>query len=155
MSRASSKSETPSGGPVRPERPQTGAEIITGFLPESPFVRHLGISLESLTPGRAILHLPFQASLATLGDVVHGGALASLVDTAAMAAAWSDAEVPEQLRGTTVALTISYVAPAKGEDLKAEASVLRRGRNLCFLEVEVRTSSGSVVAKGLVTYKLG
>jgi len=153
MSRTTSQSETSSEG--RPERAQTGAEIISGFLPESPFVRHLGIRLESLTPGRAILHLPYQPSLATLGDVVHGGALASLVDTAAMAAAWSDAEVPEQLRGTTVGLTISYLAPAKGEGLEAEAGVIRRGRNLCFLEVEVRTTSGSVVAKGLVTYKLG
>jgi uncharacterized protein (TIGR00369 family) len=153
MSRTT-QSESPGDGPG-PDRPQTGAEIITGFLPESPFVRHLGIRLESLTPGRAILHLPFQPSLATLGDVVHGGALASLVDTSAMAAAWSDAEVPGQLRGTTVGLTISYLAPAKGEDLEAEARVLRRGRNLCFLEVEVRTTSGSVVAKGLVTYKLG
>ncbi len=155
MSRTTSESETSSQDRPRTDGPRTGAEIITGFLPESPFVRHLGIRLESLSPGRAVLHLPFQPSLATLGDVIHGGALASLVDTAAMAAAWSDAEVPEQLRGTTVGLTISYLGPAKGEDLEAEAHVLRRGRNLCFLEVGVRTTSGSVVAKGLVTYKLG
>lgn len=153
MSKRTSRDETSSE--ARANGAQTGAQIISAFLPQSPFVRHLGIRLESLTPGRAVLHLPYQPSLATLGDVVHGGALASLVDTAAMAAAWSDTEVPEQLRGTTVGLTISYLAPAEGEDLKAEAGVIRRGRNLCFLEVEVRTASGSVVAKGLVTYKLG
>jgi acyl-coenzyme A thioesterase PaaI-like protein len=72
-----------------------------------------------------------------------------------MAAAWSDAEVPEQIRGTTVGLTITYLAPASGEDLEAEAAVIRRGRSLCFLDVDVRTVSGASVARGLVTYKLG
>jgi uncharacterized protein (TIGR00369 family) len=86
---------------------------------------------------------------------VHGGALASLIDTAAMVAAWSGAETPENLRGTTVALSITFLAPANGEDVVAEASVLRRGRNLAFVEVDVRTADGRGVAKGLVTYKLG
>lgn len=154
MSRTTSHEPATAAGSSAQGSP-TGAEIISRFLPESPFVRHLGIRLEALSPGRAVLRLPYQPALATMADVVHGGALASLVDTAAMAAAWSDAEVPEQVRGTTVGLTISYLAPATGEDLEAEATVIRRGRSLCFLDVEIRTGSGSVVAKGLVTYKVG
>ena len=148
MSRTDAPTEQPADTP-------TGAEVISGFLPQSPFVRHLGIRLEALTPGRAVLLLPYRPELATMADVVHGGALASLVDTAAMAAAWSDAEVPDQIRGTTVGLTITYLTPASGEDLEAEATVIRRGRSLCFLDVDVRTASGTPVAKGLVTYKLG
>lgn len=78
-----------------------------------------------------------------------------MLDITAMAAAWSDDEIPASMRGTTVGLTISYLAPASGEDLTAYGSVLRRGRSLVYVEVEVRTASGPPVAKGLITYKLG
>jgi acyl-coenzyme A thioesterase PaaI-like protein len=72
-----------------------------------------------------------------------------------MVAAWSGGEVPDNLRGTTVGLTVSYLAPADGEDLQASATVLRRGRSIVHVDVEVRAASGAPVAKGLVTYKLG
>ena len=50
---------------------------------------------------------------------------------------------------------MAYLTAAEKEDLQAVARVLRRGRNLVYLDVEVKGASGSVVAKGLVTYKLG
>lgn len=135
--------------------PLTGAEFMRGFLPRSPFVGHLGMRLADVRPGSATLTLPFVPSLATIGSIVHGGAIASLIDTAAMVAAWSDAPMPETPRGTTVGLTVSYLAAADGEDLEATAHVLRRGRNLVYLDVDVRAASGAAVAKGLVTYKIG
>jgi acyl-coenzyme A thioesterase PaaI-like protein len=46
-----------------------------------------------MEPDRAVLWMPLADSLPTLGDVVNGGAISSLVDTAAAAAAWSGAEV--------------------------------------------------------------
>ncbi|MGH2517912.1 MAG: PaaI family thioesterase, partial [Ktedonobacterales bacterium] len=91
----------------------------------------------------------------TICTTVHGGAIASLIDTTAMVAAWSGAEAPANMRGTTVGLTVTYLAPANHEDITATASVLRRGRSLVYLDVEVRTASGTAIAKGLVTYKLG
>ena len=135
--------------------PQSGADIIRQFLPTSPYVGHLGIRLTDMQPGVATLTLPFADSLVTIGNIVHGGAIASLIDTAAMVAAWSDATVPDNLRGTTVSLTVAYLAPAESEELQATARVLRRGRSLVYLDVEVQKASGALVAKGLVTYKLG
>jgi uncharacterized protein (TIGR00369 family) len=135
--------------------PLSGADIMRKFLPTSPYVSHLGIRLANIQPGEATLTLPFSSSLATIGTTVHGGALASLIDTAAMVAAWSDAPIPEKFRGATVSLTISYLAPAENEDLQATAHVLRRGKNLVYLDVDVQTASGSSVARGLVTYKIG
>ena len=132
-----------------------GAELMRRFLPTSPFVGHLGIELVEIDAGRAVLSLPFTDSLITISTVVHGGAIASLIDTAAMVAAWSDAEIPENIRGATVALSITYLAAAAGEDLEAEARVLRRGRSLVYCEVEVRTRGGEPTARALVTYKLG
>jgi uncharacterized protein (TIGR00369 family) len=121
------------------------------FLPTSPFVGHLGMRLTDVQPGRATLVMPFAERLIT----IHGGAIASLIDTAAMVAAWSEAEVTGNPRGSTVALTVNYLTAADGEDLQATASVLRRGRSLVYLDIEVRGASGKLVAKGLATYKLG
>ena len=133
----------------------SGADIIRQFLTTSPYVGHLGIQLTALQPGVAQLSLPFTDALVTIGTIVHGGAVASLIDTAAAVAAWSNAEVPANVRGVTVSLTVAYLAAASKEDLQAVARVLRRGRNLVYLDVEVSSASGSAIAKGLVTYKLG
>lgn len=132
----------------------SGMEVIRQFIPASPFVGHVGITLEELEPDRAVLSLPFSENVVTIGDVVHGGAIASLADTAAMAASWATDEVPDNLRGTTVGLTITYLTAASSQDLTAEARVIRRGKNLCFVDVEISGDSG-LVAKALVTYKLG
>ena len=136
-------------------RSASRADVIRQFLPSSPYVGHLGIQLTDMQPDMAVLTLPFTSSLVTIGTTIHGGAIASLIDTAAMVAAWSDNTVPENLRGTTVVLTVTYLAPAEGEDLRATAHVLRRGRSLVYLDVEVQSVSGTSIARGLVTYKLG
>jgi uncharacterized protein (TIGR00369 family) len=125
------------------------------FLPTSPYVAHLGIRLVSIQPGEAVLTLPFASENVTIGTVVHGGAIASLIDTAAMVAAWSDAPVPDKLRGSTVNLTVTYLAPANNEDLQATARVLRRGKSLVYVDVDVQGTSSGPVAKGLATYKIG
>ncbi len=137
------------------EQPRTGAEFIRQFFPTSPYVTYLGMQLTDIQPGVAIVTLPFVSSLVTIGSIVHGGAIASLIDTAAMVAAWSDADISPKTRGTTVQLTVAYLAAAEQEDLQATARVLRRGRTLVYLDVEVKSASGISVAKGLVTYKLG
>ena len=134
---------------------QTRAEFIRQFLPTSPYVGHLAIEFIDMQLGVATLRLPFTSSLVTIGTTVHGGAIASLIDTAAMVAAWADDSVPENLRGTTVSLTVTYLAPANHEDIQATARVLQRGRNLVFLDVDVQSVSGKSIARGLVTYKLG
>lgn len=137
------------------EQPTSGADFIRQFFPFSPYVGHLGMQLTEMQPGVATLTLPFTEALVTIGTVVHGGAIASLIDTAAMVAAWSEGEMPAKARGTTVNLTVAYLSAAQQEDLRAMARVLRRGRNLVYLDVEVTGASGKAVAKGLVTYKLG
>src|SRR5438045_7218813 len=102
-------------------RSQTRADFIRQFLPTSPYVGHLGIQLTDMQPDMAVLTLPFASSLVTIGTTVHGGAIASLIDTAAMVAAWSDNTVPENLRGTTVGLTVTYLEPEEGEAIKPAA----------------------------------
>jgi len=133
----------------------TRADFVRQFFPTSPFVRHLGMQLTDMQPDVAILTLPFVDSLVTIGTTVHGGAIATLIDTAAMVAAWSSEEIPANPRGSTASMTLAYLAPAEHEDIQATARVLRRGRSLVFLDIDVQSISGKSIAKGLVTYKFG
>jgi uncharacterized protein (TIGR00369 family) len=131
----------------------TRAELVEAFIPNSPFVGYLGMRLSALEQDRVEMVLPFSEELVTIGDVVHGGAISALVDTAGMAAAWADGSEPGERSGSTIGMSLDFVSAARGEDLTAEATVIRRGQSLCFCEVEVTGEEGQVVAKGLVTHR--
>ena len=131
----------------------TAENLVRGWLEHSPFAGHLGIELVSLGDGEAELRLPFRQELATMGDVVHGGAISSIGDTAAAAAAVSAADGDALGGGTTVDLSVSLVGAARGSDLTARARVIRSGRAISFVEVDVTGDDGRLVAKGLVTYR--
>lgn len=131
-----------------------GIAIMRQFVAASPFARMVGLEIVALEADRARLRLPYRDELATVGNLVHGGAVGTLADTAATAAAWCTDDVPESLRGSTVSLTVDFVSGARG-DLVADARVIRRGGTLCFCEVEVTDSRDRLVAKALATYKLG
>ena len=133
--------------------PADGAALARGWLEHSPFVAHLGIHVESMEPDRARLKLPFSESLPTMGDTVHGGAISSLIDTAAATAAWSGAEVPERPRASTVAITVNFLSPARAQDVTADARVVRRGQ-ITVIDVSVAAADGTAVATALVTYRL-
>jgi len=130
-------------------------ELIAQFFPHSPLVAHLGMRLESIGTDEAVLVLPFRPELATLGDTVHGGAIASLIDTAGMAATWADDFEPESMTGATVTLNVNYLAAANGQDLTAHALVTRRGRSMVFSEVRVTEPDGRLVATGSIVQRLG
>ena len=134
---------------------RTGADFARDWIRNSPFANRVGVKLESLEPDGATLAVDYDESLTTLGDVVHGGVISTLVDTAAAAAAWStpDGSVPSA--ATTVGLTVEFLSAARGTDLRVVARVIKRGRSLCFIDVEVGDPAGELVAKGIVTYKVG
>jgi uncharacterized protein (TIGR00369 family) len=131
----------------------TRNSLIRAFLPASPFARRLGLEIEHLDADGAALRLPFDAEHATFGDTVHGGAIATLIDTAGMVAAWGDDEPTERPAGATVSMAVDYVSAARGTDLVARARVVRRGRSLCFVQVDVVDDAERVVATGLVTHR--
>jgi uncharacterized protein (TIGR00369 family) len=130
-------------------------ELIQQFIPSSPLVQLLGMELVAIEDGRAELRLPFRPELATMGETVHGGAIASLIDTAGMAATWSDDTEPEALAGATVTLNVNYTAAARGQDLTAVATVSRRGRSIVFSDVRVTEPDGRLVATGSVVQRFG
>ncbi len=130
-------------------------ELVESFIGSSPFPTLVGLRLDQISEDHVVMSLHFREELVTMASVVHGGAIATLIDAAASCAAWATPTPPENMQGSTVALNVSYVAAATGTDLRAEARVLRRGRSLVFLDVEVKDQGGTLIAKGTATYKLG
>ncbi len=136
--------------------PKTGSDAMTVFLPQSPFVQHLGIELIDISEGHARLRMPFKDDLITVGDMVHGGALAGCIDIGIMAAAWAGERVPEQLRGVTISMAVEFVEPAFAESIDIVGRRVRAGRSLSTCAVDiVATSSERLIATGLGTYRMG
>jgi uncharacterized protein (TIGR00369 family) len=128
--------------------------LVERVIVGSPYGRLLGLVLESCETDRVVVRLPYRDEVTTLGDTVHGGAIAGLVDTAATAAFWAKADIAPGSRGTTIGFSLSFLSAGRGADLVAEASVRRRGREICNGEVIVRDAAGKDVAQAIVTYKL-
>ena len=123
---------------------------ITDVLLGSPVARTLGVELKSADPDRVVLALPFRAGNVTLARIVHGGAIATLIDIAGAAASASGADGALVRGGATASLTVHYLAPADGVDLEAEAVVVRRGRRQTVSDITVRSGT-AIVAKALLT----
>ncbi len=124
------------------------------FIKHSPFAQELGLELTTIEPDQASVRLPFRAELATFGPVLHGGAIATTADVAAMAAAFAGAEFSGIPKGATVGFSLNYLMAVRGADITACARVVRRGNSLNFVDVEVLTQTSEIAAKGHVIYKI-
>ena len=128
--------------------------LIEKAIVASPFGNLVGLTCESIAEDRVRVRLPFRAQVTTIGDMVHGGAIAALVDVAATAAAWATPAATLQARGSTVGFSLSFLAPGRARDLVADARIVQRGKSLCVCEVEVTDGAGTSVARSTVTYRL-
>jgi uncharacterized protein (TIGR00369 family) len=110
----------------------------------------LGFALEDVGKGRAVLRLNTRAHHKQLNDVVHGGILAAMADTASAIAAYTT--VPAGVALATVELKINYLEGVPGGKVRAEARVLRTGRNFVVCECEIFDGKGTLSAKALLTF---
>jgi acyl-CoA thioesterase len=115
-----------------------------------PFAQLLGIEVEHIGSGTATLGLEIRPKLKQNHGVVHGGAIASLIDTATAFAILTQLK-PEE-RVSTVDLTISYLRPLREGRVRAIARVLRAGRRLFVVSAEVLGSDEKLAATALSTY---
>ena len=115
-----------------------------------PFARLLGIELEEITSGTATLGIDVRKEVTQNHGVVHGGAIASLIDTATAFAIISLLAPRERV--TTVDLTISYLRPVTEGRVRATAKVLRAGRRLFVVSADVFDKQGTLVSTALSTY---
>jgi len=114
------------------------------------FPRMLGIEIDSVEEGRAVLSVEVREELKQLQGVMHGGAIASLIDTA-VAFAIVGASEPED-RFTTVEMKVNYLSAIREGRVRAEARLLRDGRRIIVADCDVFDDKGRLAAKGLLTY---
>lgn len=115
-------------------------------------MRHLGARLTHIGPGRVNISLPARPEVTQQNGYFHAGATSAIADTAGGYAAFT--LFPEGTSVLTVEYKINLLAPAEGERIEAEGTVLRPGRTLtvCRLEVfAVREERRKLVAAGQQT----
>ena len=115
-----------------------------------PYAKLIGLELGEMKPGEATLHLDIRDELKQNQGVVHGGAVASLIDTAAAFAVVTLLEPGERV--TTTDLTIHYLRPITSGHLTATARIVRGGRRLFVLAVQVTNDDEVLVATAVTGY---
>ena len=116
----------------------------------TPYLRHLGIELVEISEGKAVMKMPMKEELRQPYGLLHGGATASLIDTAtafAVVAAIGTAD-----KATTVDLTVHYLRPVIDETTICTATVVRAGKRLITVSAEVHNEQGKLIATALSTY---
>ncbi|HCU99565.1 MAG: thioesterase [Dehalococcoidia bacterium] len=121
-----------------------------------PYWSVLGIELVDVQKGKVVLRLPMRPELATRRpDLMHGGAIASLVDAASGSAVATlrDPEDTTWAGHATTDLNVSYLRPIRKEAV-AQGKVLRAGRTTVFVAVEVHNETGDLAAAARITYAI-
>jgi uncharacterized protein (TIGR00369 family) len=126
------------------------AAVARRALRQSHAIRFLGFSLEAIDKGWAVMLLKAGTRHKQIHGVVHGGILAALADTVGAMASYT--VVPIGTAIATIEMKINYLEPVPIGRVRAEARVLRAGRNFVVTECDVFSSTGELAAKALITY---
>jgi uncharacterized protein (TIGR00369 family) len=121
------------------------------FADGAPYIKLLGMELVELkSSGEAVLRLKMRDELRQPQGVLHGGATASLIDTATAFAVIG--VLAENEKATTVDLTVHYLRPVVGGTIVCTAKVVRAGRRLLTVSAEAVNDEGKLIATALSTY---
>jgi acyl-CoA thioesterase len=115
-----------------------------------PYARLLGMEFVSAERGRATFSLDVRPELTRMRGIVHGGAIVSLMDTAAAFAVHT--LLDHEQWTVTVDLTIHFLRPAITGRMLAHASVVRDGRRLAVISIEAKDDAGNLIAVATTTY---
>jgi uncharacterized protein (TIGR00369 family) len=129
-------------------------QVMEEFIPFNKFV---GLRATEIDHGRVRLEIPFREDL--IGDplrrALHGGVISMLADTAGGCALWSTLEHP-RARVSTIDLRIDYLRPGRPETLVVEAKVVRAGRRVGVIDMNLFHPSAPLdpIATGKGVYNI-
>jgi acyl-CoA thioesterase len=129
---------------------QAFLETILSILNSSPYYRHMGMKAVHCADGTSRIEIQADEHTKNLYGTVHGGVLASLIDSSCGVALGTLLEEGET--AVTVDLRINYIAPVRAGLLIAEGKAIHRGRNTGVAEATLHTEGGVLVAKGMTTH---
>jgi uncharacterized protein (TIGR00369 family) len=118
-------------------------------LNSSPYYRLLGMEVLELGEGRSRLRIRVRQDHHNLYGILHGGVIASLLDSTCTIALASLLEVGET--AVTVDQRINYISNISQGELYGEGRAIHRGRFTGVSQGEVRDQEGKLVAVGMAT----
>ncbi len=128
---------------------------ISKVIDAMPFTKHLAMEFVEGGEGFARIRMRYQDENSTAGKALHGGALASLIDTTGAMAAWTTAQIATpKYFGSTVGVNVNYLSGAIGEDVFAEGRILKRGKEIIYADVRVTNEADKLLAQGTVVYRI-
>lgn len=117
---------------------------------ESAYWKHLGMRVVIGGDGKAGVELEVTEKLLQRLGNMHGGALASVIDSAIGVA------INQQLRpeedAVTVELKINYLRPVNKGKIRGEGKVIQIGQKIIVAQGEIINESGEIVAIGMATF---
>lgn len=140
----------PPDAPGGEEQDRETVEAMTALLNASPVYRHLNMRVLDAAGGRSRVRLTVAEDHKNLYGIVHGGMLATLLDSACGVAQATRLREGEAL--VTLDLSINYLRPARSGPLTAEGEVVHRGQRTGVAEASVRDEAGHLVARGSCTH---
>ena len=140
--------------PLTEEQQQKRRQAVRDLMTTTPLLAGLGIVFERYEPDDVTIRLPFRDDLTNDGTYFHGGVIASVMDTAGAATAWSNHDFDKGMRASTVAISIQYTGAAKRCDLLCHARTARRRKELTFTEITATDTDGNIVAHAVQTYRI-
>lgn len=148
--------------------PSTNEELyaaIAQFFTRIPFNQQLGIQIETLCRQQTLMRMPMRPELVGnfVQGILHGGAIATLLDVAGGAMALigacerlTDLPTAERMarlaRLGTIDLRIDYLRPGRGKSFIASAVPLREGNKVAVVRSELHNDEGVLIAVGTGTY---
>lgn len=111
----------------------------------------LGVMLETLERGRTVWTLQPSPATANAMLLVHGGVLATLMDTAMGSAVYT--AIPDGAAYTTLELKVNFIRPVRldGGPLTCEATTVHVGKRTATAEGRISGPNGKLVAHGTTT----
>lgn len=119
-------------------------------LDHVPFAKLLGIEVDSVEPGHAVLSMKLRDDLMRNNAIAHGGAIATLIDSSMAIAIM--ALLAEDERTVTVDLTIHYLRPLSEGTARSSARVVRAGRKVITVSAELFDQNEKLSATAISTY---
>jgi uncharacterized protein (TIGR00369 family) len=114
-----------------------------------PVARLVGFEVKDIAEGRATVVLVAGTQHANPMGTLHGGILCDIAD-AAMGIAFASTLAPDE-SFTTIELKINFFRPVWQAQLRAEGTVLQRGRTIGYVECDITDEQSRLIAKAAST----
>ena len=118
----------------KPNDPDFAARVHASFL-NQPAMTLIGATMPVIEAGYTEIHLPYKPQVTQQHGYIHGGVVGMIADSAAGYAANTLTSADTGV--LTVEYKLNLLAPADGQLLIAEGSVVRYGRTLIVTKAEV------------------